>query len=143
MVSLKGHSPQFLANVRYGQTAGWTKIPLCMEVGLGPGDLVFDGDPASPGKKAHPPSHTIFDPRLLSPNDWMDEDATWYRSRPRPGHIVFRRGPRCPRKGHSSTSLFGPCLLLPRSPISATAKPLFNLYVFYFHKRWKKGIHLL
>ena len=35
---LKGHSPQFSANVRRGQRAGWTKMPLCMEVGLGPGE---------------------------------------------------------------------------------------------------------
>jgi len=34
---------QFSANVRCGQTAGWTKIPLGMEVGLDPGDFVFDG----------------------------------------------------------------------------------------------------
>jgi len=40
---LKGHSPQFSANVRCGQTAGWTKMLLGMEVGLGPGDFVFDG----------------------------------------------------------------------------------------------------
>ena len=45
---LNGHSPQFSANVRCGQTAGWTKMALGMEVGLGPGDFVFDGDPAIP-----------------------------------------------------------------------------------------------
>ena len=38
--SLKGHSPQFWTNVRCGQTAGWTKMPLSMEVGLVPGDCV-------------------------------------------------------------------------------------------------------
>jgi len=37
---LKGTAPQFSANVRCGQTAGWTKMPLGMEVGLGPGDCV-------------------------------------------------------------------------------------------------------
>ena len=36
---LKGHSPQFSANVRCGKTAGWNKMPLGVEVGLGPGDL--------------------------------------------------------------------------------------------------------
>jgi len=51
---LKGHSPQFSANARCGQTPGWTTMPLGMEVGLGPGDFVFDGDPARPRKKAHP-----------------------------------------------------------------------------------------
>jgi len=48
---LKGHSPQFSDNVRCGQTAGWTKIPLGTDVGLGPGDFVFDGH-------THP--HPIF-----------------------------------------------------------------------------------
>ena len=59
--SLKGLNPQFLANVHCGQTAGWTKMPLSMEVGfgLGPDDFVFDGDPASPpprikGTAPHP-----------------------------------------------------------------------------------------
>jgi len=30
-------------------------MPLGMELGLGPGDFVFDGDPATPRKRAHPP----------------------------------------------------------------------------------------
>ena len=38
---LKGHSPQLSASVRCGQTAGSTKMPLGMEVDLGPGDSVF------------------------------------------------------------------------------------------------------
>jgi len=58
---------QFSVNIRCGQTAGWTKIPLGMQVGLGPGDFVFDGYPATPRKKAHPP-HPIFGPCLLWPN---------------------------------------------------------------------------
>jgi len=45
---LKGHSPQFSASVRCGQTALWTKMPLGVEVGLGPGDFVFSEDPALP-----------------------------------------------------------------------------------------------
>jgi len=43
---LKGHSPQFSANVRCGQTAGWMKTPLGREVDLGPGHIVLDGVPA-------------------------------------------------------------------------------------------------
>ena len=46
--------PQFSANVRCGQTAGWTKMPLGMEVGLGLGDFVLDEDPATPRKKGTP-----------------------------------------------------------------------------------------
>jgi len=41
-------APQYAANVYYGQTAGWTKMPLGTEVGLGPGHIVLDGDPAPP-----------------------------------------------------------------------------------------------
>ena len=44
----KGHSPPILAHVCCGQTAGWIKMPLGTEVGLGPGDIVLDGDPAPP-----------------------------------------------------------------------------------------------
>ena len=53
--------------------------------GLGPGDVVFNEDPATvppPEKRAHPP-HPIFGPCLLCPNGWMDQDATWYGGMPR------------------------------------------------------------
>ena len=42
-----------------GQTVGWIKTKLGMEVGLGPGHTVLDGDPALP---------RIFRPFLLWPN---------------------------------------------------------------------------
>jgi len=51
-------------------------MPLGMEVGLGPGDFVLDGDLAPPTKKgAEPP---IFGACLLRPNGWMDQDGTWH-----------------------------------------------------------------
>ena len=56
-----------------GQTVGWIKMKLGMEVGLGPGDIMLDGDSA-PQKG---PSPTIFGPCLLWPSGWMDQDATW------------------------------------------------------------------
>jgi len=34
-----------------GQTVGWIRMPLGTEVGLGPGDIVLDGDPAPPMKR--------------------------------------------------------------------------------------------
>jgi len=49
-------SPQFLALVYCGQTAGWIKMPLGTEVGLSPGDIVLDGDPASPQRKGTAPT---------------------------------------------------------------------------------------
>ena len=32
--------------VYYGQMVGWIGMPLGTEIGLGPGDIVLDGDPA-------------------------------------------------------------------------------------------------
>jgi len=42
----RGGASPFLSHVYCGQTAAWIKMPLGMEVGLGPDDIVFDGDPA-------------------------------------------------------------------------------------------------
>jgi len=47
-LSKRGQSPQFPAHC--DQTAGWIKMPLGTEVGLDPGNVVLDGDPAPPKK---------------------------------------------------------------------------------------------
>ena len=47
----RGTAPQFSANICCGQRADWTKVPLGTEVGRGPVDFVFDGNPAPPRKK--------------------------------------------------------------------------------------------
>jgi len=55
--------PQFSARVYCGHAAGWIKMALGIEVGLGPGDIVLDGDPAlPPQKRGHSPK--IFSPCL-------------------------------------------------------------------------------
>jgi len=51
-----------------------------------------------PNKKAQPP---IFVPCLLWPNGWMDQDATWYDGRLRPGQHCVICGPSSTPKGHS------------------------------------------
>jgi len=57
------------------QTVGWINMKFGMQVGLVPGHIVLDGDPAPlPQKGAEP---LIFGPYLLWPNGWMDQDATW------------------------------------------------------------------
>jgi len=87
-------SPQFSAHIYCVQTTGWIKMALGIEVGLGPGHIVLDGDPASlPKKWAHPP---IFGPFLLWPNGWMHQDATWYGGRPRPRRHCARWGSSSP-----------------------------------------------
>jgi len=74
-----------------------------MEVGLGPGHIVLDGDPAPcPQKRGH--SLPIFGPCLLWQNGWMDQDATWYhggRPRPRPHCSTWGPSFPSPEKGRS------------------------------------------
>ena len=48
--------PQFSAHVYCGQTAGWIKMSLSTEVGLSPGQIVLDMDPAPNKKAAQPPN---------------------------------------------------------------------------------------
>ena len=69
-------------------------MPLGVEVGLGPGDFVLDGDPAPlPKKGAEPPN---FRTCLLWPNGWMGEDGTRHGGRPEPRGVCVRRGPSLP-----------------------------------------------
>jgi len=51
-----------------GQTVGRIKMKLGMQVGLGPGHIVLDGDPAPSPKRNGAPS-PIFGSCLLWPND--------------------------------------------------------------------------
>jgi len=63
-----------------------------------------------PYPKKGPP---IIGPCLLWPNGWMDQDATWYKGRPRPRpHCVTRR-PSSPSQKRHTFPIFGPCLLWP------------------------------
>jgi len=100
-----GRALQFSAHVCCAETAGWIKMPLGMELGLDPNDIVLDGDPAPlPKKGVEPP---IFGPCLICPNGWMDQGATWYGGRPRPKRHCVRWGPSSPfQKG--STPSFRP-----------------------------------
>ena len=52
-----------------------SRCHLVWEVGLGPGDLMLDGDPALPSQKVGQ-SPPIFGPCILRPNGWMDEAGT-------------------------------------------------------------------
>jgi len=82
--SKKGHSsPPLFGPCLCGQTERLIKMLLGMEIGLGPGDIALDGDPAPVEMGTAPP---LFCPCLLWPNGWIDQDATWHwgRHRPRP-----------------------------------------------------------
>jgi len=51
----RGKRPQFSTHFYCGETAGCIKMQLGMEVGLGPGRIMLDWDPAPPIKGAQPP----------------------------------------------------------------------------------------
>jgi len=80
----RGHSPPNFRPIsvvaKWLHFSAWIKMPLGIEVGLGTGDFVLDGDPAPLPKKGRSPQ--IFGPCLLWPNGWMDQDGTWHGSRP-------------------------------------------------------------
>ena len=88
-----------------GQTVSWIRMPLSVQVGLGPGHIVLDGDPDPHAPKGHSPP--ILGPCLLWPNGWVDQDATWYGGRPWPKWHCIRCGPSSTHpKGHSSPPQF-------------------------------------
>jgi len=61
----KRRSPQFSAHICCDQMAGWVKMPLGREIGLGTGDIVLDGDPA-PSKKGVGQQPPIFGPFIVA-----------------------------------------------------------------------------
>ena len=105
----RGWSPlaQFLAHFYCGQTAGWIKMALGMEVGLGEVHIALDVDTAPlPKKWGRPP---IFGPCLFWPNGWMDEAGTWHGGRPEPMRLCVRWGPSpYPKRGGAPFPNFWP-----------------------------------
>jgi len=69
----------------------WIKMKLGTQVGLGPGHIVLDGNPAPLPKRGRSPP--IFGLCLLWPNGWMDQDATWYGGSLVPSDIVLDGDP--------------------------------------------------
>ena len=102
-------------------------MALGVEVGLGPIHIVLDGDIAPlPKKGAEPPQ--------LSAQLFCGQTAGWMKTPLGtavdlgPGHIVLDGVPASSReKGTAAPPpLFGPCVLWPRWPISATSELLFT-----------------
>jgi len=94
--------------VHCGQTVGRIKMKLGMQVGLGPGHILLDGDPASPPPKGHSPP--IFGLYLLRPNGCMNQDVTCYGTRPWPRRPCVSWDPAPPPQ-NGGPQFFDPCLL--------------------------------
>ena len=71
-------------------------MKLAMQVGLDPGHIVLDGDPASPPQRGTDPP--IFGRYLLRPNGRMDQDATLCEGRPQPRRLRWGPSP-LPKRG--------------------------------------------
>ena len=110
-------APTFRPIVYCGQTAAWNKMPLGMVVGLGPGHIVLDGDPAPIPKRGH-----------SSPQSWAHvccgQSAGWIK-RPLgtkvglgPDRIVLHEDPAPPLKRGRAPSLRPMSTVTKRSPIS-------------------------
>ena len=69
---------------------------LGMDVGLGPGDFVFDGDQATPRKKGTSIPPNFCPMSVVTKRLDIDQDATWYGRKPRPRRHCVRWGTTCP-----------------------------------------------
>ena len=78
------------------QIAGWIKMPLGMDVGLGLGDFVLHGAQFSLPKRGRSRPQNVFGPYVLWPNGWMDEDGTSHGGRPQPRRLCVRWIPSHP-----------------------------------------------
>jgi len=67
-------------------------MPLGTELGLGPGDIVLDEDPASPPQKGVelPPNCR---PMFIVSKRLDDQDGTWRGGRPQPRGLCVRWEP--------------------------------------------------
>jgi len=93
-----GTQPQIFTHVCCNQMAAGIKMPAGMKIGLGPDDIVLDGDPAPPSTKRWQSSFPNFGRCLLWPNGWMDQDSTWHGGGPWSKPHFARWGPSSPRK---------------------------------------------
>ena len=80
-----------LTLVYCGQTVGWIKMELGVKVGLGPGHIVLDGDPAPP--KGHSPPQFSADVCCVQTAGWIEMPLGLG-----PGNIVLDLDPVPPSK---------------------------------------------
>jgi len=104
----------FVTFVHCGQTVGRIKMKLGMQVGLGPGHIVLDGDPAPLLPNGHSPQ--------FSAHISCVQMAAWIKMSLGmelglgPGDFVLEGGPRSPpQNGGRVLSICGLCLLWPNA----------------------------
>ena len=84
----RGAEPPNFGHIYCGQTPAWIKMPLGMEVGLGPDDIVLDGDPAPPKRGHSPPPQSSVHVCCGQTAGWI-KMAVGMEVRLCPGQIVL------------------------------------------------------
>jgi len=107
-------------------------MTIGMEVGLGPGHIVLDRDPAPPNGKGHssPHCHNLrarpYNPQPMSivAKRLDDQDDTWYggRPQPRPHCVTWEPSFPPPKKRGTAAPTF-----LPMSTPCLKKRPTFGL----------------
>ena len=105
--------------VHCGQTVGRIKMKLDKQVGIGPGHIVLDGDPAAP------PQRGTASPQF-SANIGCGQMASWIKMPLGtnvglgPGRIVLHGDlARCSPRERAQPPIFGMSIVAKRSPVSA------------------------
>ena len=95
-----------------GQTVGRIKMKLSIQVGLGPGHILLDGDPAPPPPKRHSPQ---FSARICcgQMTGWLKKMSLGMEVGLGSGDFVLYGDPAPSSKRGRSPPIFGPYLLLP------------------------------
>jgi len=98
------------------QMAGCIKMPLGMEVGLGPGDFPLDGDPTPPSPRRQQSPHQFSAHVCCSKTAWWMKMAFGVEVSLGPGHTVLDGDPaHIPKKRDRDPQIFCPFLLWPNS----------------------------
>ena len=108
-LSQKGQSPKFSARGYCDQTAAWIKMLLATMVGLGPGKIALDADPA-------PPWGTM--PQVWA-HDYCGQTAAWIKMALGMevgfgGHIVLDGYPVPPTKRGTAPNFRPTCIVAKR-----------------------------
>jgi len=106
--------------------AGWIEIALGMEVGLSPGQILLDGNPAPLPKKGGIAPFNSSSMSCGQTAEWI-KMAVGMEVGLGPGDIVLDGNPAPPEKSHSPHLIFSPYLLWPNSWMDEDAATVADL----------------
>jgi len=110
----KGAQPQFSAHICCGEMAAWIKMSFGMEIDLGPGDIVLDGDPAPPSpQRGRSPTPQFSAHFYCGQMAGCIKMPLGIEVGPSPSDFVLDGDPTSSPKRGAAPPIFGPRLLWP------------------------------